>query len=256
MYDVTQRRRLAGSLPEGRSPSAPRKARRRAWRSAPPATAPTAQAITRIDENALWIYVGSPGVAGELDRQMETDEALRAHYRAGLALNARNACATIGGTRQFDNNDTKVFGHANWREVYPHVVSAERRRQMPRTARRIAETRRNGASEKHYEARFMRNPLAAAAIVALAGDGAGPRSRRARDSPLRLREAQHGGVLLRGMRVLRAVKQEMSRLNSPPRSPSPCWPTVVRRLATSASSGRLEIRFVFRTVESHFFREL
>ena len=132
--------------------------------------APDQEAIKGIAEYQQWIYVGSQGSLAKLVA-METDESLRAQYRAGLALNVRHSLAAIEAYQAFDNSDTKVFGNANWRAVYttwfPQRTQAE--------AQQLSETgdpTRRG-ERKHYEARSMRNPLAAAAIVALAGDGTG-----------------------------------------------------------------------------------
>ena len=128
------------------------------------------EAIKGIDEYGLWIYVGSQGALAEL-AAMEADESIRAQYLAGLAVNAKNALASIEAYKEFDNNDTKVFGNANWREGYPTWY--------PQTTQADAEKlsatgdRAKLGGRKHYEARYMRNPLAAAAIIALAGDGAG-----------------------------------------------------------------------------------
>ncbi|MCX6908731.1 MAG: hypothetical protein NTY01_11895 [Verrucomicrobia bacterium] len=128
------------------------------------------EAIKNIDEYQQWIYVGSQGSLAKLVA-METDESLRAQYRAGLAVNAKNALAVIEAHREFDNHDTKVFGHANWREGYPTW--------FPQTSQADAEKlSRNGdkaklGGRKHYEAKYVRNPLAAAAIIALAADGEG-----------------------------------------------------------------------------------
>ena len=82
------------------------------------ATASTARRSRGIDEHSLWIYVGCQASLAKLVA-METDESIRAHYRAGLAINAKNALAAIEAHKEFDNNDTKIFGHANWRAVYP-----------------------------------------------------------------------------------------------------------------------------------------
>ena len=49
---------------------------------------------------------------------MEKDKALNALYRTGLTVNATNALPAIKAHETFDNNDTKVFGNANWRAVY------------------------------------------------------------------------------------------------------------------------------------------
>ncbi|MCX6898561.1 MAG: hypothetical protein NT105_07660 [Verrucomicrobia bacterium] len=131
---------------------------------------PDREAIKGIDDYQQWIYVGSQGSLAKLVA-METDESLRAQYRAGLAINAKNSIASIEAHKAFDNNDAKVFGNANWRAVYstwfPQPTQAEAQRLSG-----IADKSKRG-ERKHYEARYMRNPLAAAAIVALAGDGAG-----------------------------------------------------------------------------------
>lgn len=128
------------------------------------------EAIKGIDEHGLWIYVGSQGSLAKL-AAMETDESLRAQYRDGLAANAKNALASVESHRQFDNNDTKVFGNANWRAVYstwfPQHTQADALKLSG-----IADKAKRG-ERKSYEARNMRHPLAAAAIIALAADGEG-----------------------------------------------------------------------------------
>ncbi|MDZ7617450.1 MAG: hypothetical protein U1E05_10620, partial [Patescibacteria group bacterium] len=118
----------------------------------------------------LWIYVGSQAALAGLVA-METDEARRRVYRAGLALNASNAAAALGTFRQFDNADTKVFGHANWRTGYPEWFP----QQTQEDALRLSRTgdRKRLGDRKSYEVRLMRNPLAAAAILALAGEEGG-----------------------------------------------------------------------------------
>lgn len=131
---------------------------------------PDREAIKGIDDYQQWIYVGSQGSLAQLVA-METDESLRTQYRAGLAINARQSLAAIEAHKAFDNNDTKVFGNANWRAVYstwfPQPTQAEAQRLSG-----IADKSKRG-ERKHYEARYMRNSLAAAAIIALAGDGTG-----------------------------------------------------------------------------------
>ena len=124
-------------------------------------------AIKHIDDFQLWIYVGSQGSLSKL-AAMETDDKLRAHYRTGLALNAGHALISMQAYKSFDNTDTQVFGNADWRAVfttwYPQPTQAE--------AAKLSETgdRSKRGTRKYYEQRFMQNPLAAAAIVALAGD--------------------------------------------------------------------------------------
>jgi len=131
---------------------------------------PDREAIKGIDEYQQWIYVGSQGSLAKLVA-METDESIQAQYRTGLAVNAKNALAAIEVHKAFDNNDTKVFGNANWRAVYatwfPQHTQAE-----AQTLSGIADKAKRG-ERKYYETRYMRNPLAAAAIIALAGDGTG-----------------------------------------------------------------------------------
>ena len=131
---------------------------------------PDREAIKNIDEYQLWIYVGSQGALAQL-AAMESEATLRAQYRDGLALNARQALASIEAYKGFDNYDAKVFGNADWRAVYttwfPQPTQAE--------AKRLSETgdKVKRGERKHYESRYMKNPLAAAAVVALAGDGTG-----------------------------------------------------------------------------------
>jgi len=90
-----------------------------------------------------------------------------------LEINARGALAVIGAYRQFDNADTKVFGHARWREGYPNWFEQKTQADAERMASKgdLAVL----GQRKNYEARYMRNPLAAAALIALAGYREGSR---------------------------------------------------------------------------------
>ena len=127
--------------------------------------------IKGIDEASLWIYVGSQGALADLVA-LETDASLRGHYRTGLAANARNALAAAATHREFDNRDTKVFGHADWRAGYPHWVPQKTQDDAQKLAQNGDKAKLG--QRKSYEARFMRNPLAATAVVAL---GAGHAAR-------------------------------------------------------------------------------
>ena len=122
--------------------------------------------IKNIDRALLWIYVSSQGGMARL-ADWETDKKAQAQYRAGLAINARGALAVIDAYKTFDNNDTKVFGHARWREGYPawfpQKTQADAGKMASRGDRKVLGQR------KSYEARRMRNPLAAAALIAMAG---------------------------------------------------------------------------------------
>ena len=124
------------------------------------------EAIANIDKYQLWIYVGSQGSIAKL-AEFEKDETLRMPFLTGLEINATNAQAQIAAFHEFDNNDTKEFGNANWRAVhkvwFPQPTQAD--------AAKLAETGdpKLKGPRKHYESSFMKNPLAACAIVALQG---------------------------------------------------------------------------------------
>lgn len=122
--------------------------------------------IKNIEQGQLWIYVSSQGGLARL-AEMEESESVRSCYRAGLAINARGAFAVIDTFKTFDNADTKVFGHARWREGYPAWVP----QKTQADAERLASTgdRKVLGERKGYERDRMRNPLAAAALIALAG---------------------------------------------------------------------------------------
>ena len=128
------------------------------------------EAIKNIDGHGLWIYVGSQASLAKL-MVMEPDESLRAKYRAGLAINAKNALVSIEAHAGFDNQDTQVFGHADWRKGYPKWFP----QHTQADALKLAEMGDKVAlgKRKSYESRYMRNPLAAATIITLAADEAG-----------------------------------------------------------------------------------
>lgn len=131
---------------------------------------PDREAIKSIDQYQLWIFVGSQCSLARL-AAMETEAALRAHYRAGVALNATQALPAIEAYTKFDNHDTQVFGHANWRAGYPTWFPQTSQAEAAKLSATGDKAKLGG--RKHYESAYMRNPLAAAAIVALAGDGTG-----------------------------------------------------------------------------------
>lgn len=124
-------------------------------------------AIKNIEGSQLWIYVGCQASLAQL-AAMETDEVIRSHFLAGLAVNASNSLAQLEGYQQFDNNDAKPFGHTHWREGYsvwfPQPTQAD--------AERLAKTgdKSKLGTRKEYEAKYVRNPLAAATIIALTGN--------------------------------------------------------------------------------------
>ena len=116
-----------------------------------------------------WIFVGSQASLKHL-AETEADVGVKAYFQAGLAAGARDAFPGISESVKFDNNDKKVFGTANWREVYtkwfPQKTQAE--------AMKLSESGDNKkrGERGNYEHQFVDTPLAAAAIVALAGDPA------------------------------------------------------------------------------------
>lgn len=128
---------------------------------------PDREAIKNLDESQLWIYVGCQGSLAKLVA-LETDATLKAQYQAGLKTNAAGALAAIGAYTKFDNNDKQVFGNGDWRSGYstwfPQATQAD--------AQKLAQTGDpvKLGGRKNYESRYVRNPLAAAAIVAFAGD--------------------------------------------------------------------------------------
>lgn len=127
------------------------------------------EAIKYLDESQLWIYVGSQASLAKLIA-LETDDTLKARYRAGLAVNVEQARRAIAGSKAFDNRDTKVFGNADWRAVYSTWFPQPTQAEAARLAE-IADKAKRG-ERKHYETRWMRNPLAACAISAHSDDAA------------------------------------------------------------------------------------
>ncbi|WP_291166250.1 hypothetical protein [Gimesia sp.] len=125
-------------------------------------------AIRHIDTHQLWIYVGSQASLAQLVA-LETDDKLRTLYRTGLKLNAAQALESLKAYQKFDNQDTKVFGNADWRAVYTTWFPQKTQADAERLARTGDKDKRG--KRKSYEQVWMQNPLAAAAIVALADDG-------------------------------------------------------------------------------------
>lgn len=126
------------------------------------------EAIRNLDDIQLWIYVGSQAALAKLV-ELESDASIRMLYQAGLAANAKNALGKVAAFSQFDNLDDKKFGHADWRSVY----AAWRPQRTQNDAEKLAkeaEDKSKAGRRKDYEAKFMRNPLAAAAILALSGN--------------------------------------------------------------------------------------
>jgi len=122
------------------------------------------EAIKALDEIQLWIYVGSQAALAQL-AAWETDPAIRTQFREGLARNAANARHSLETYRQFDHRDSSTFGHADWRAVYSTWFPQRTQADAEKLAK--AEDKSRAGQRKDYEVRRMKNPLAAAAIIAL-----------------------------------------------------------------------------------------
>jgi len=126
--------------------------------------------IPHIEKGQLWIYVGTQAGLAHLAAG-ETDPAVKSGYRKGLEVNAKFALPAVETHAQFDNADQKVYGHARWREVYATWFP----QKTQEDARRLSEVidKKKAGTRKYYESTWMKNALAGAAIVAVAGDESG-----------------------------------------------------------------------------------
>lgn len=125
--------------------------------------------IPKLDKGQFWIYVGTQSGLAWL-ASVEEDAETKAAFRKGLAVNARFARASVATHAEFDNADQKAFGSADWRNVYSTWFPQPTQKEAERLAA-IVDYKKRGP-RKNYEATYVRHPLAAAAVVALAGDPA------------------------------------------------------------------------------------
>ena len=125
--------------------------------------------IPQLQKNQFWIYVGTQAGLAKL-AAVETDAAAKAAYRKGMEVNAQFARSSVETCAQFDNADQGAFGSADWRRVYTTWFPQPTQAEAARLAA-IVDYKKRGP-RKTYESTWMRHPLAAAAIVALAGDEA------------------------------------------------------------------------------------
>lgn len=118
-------------------------------------------------ERALqWIYVSSQGGLAWL-AAIEDDPKVKKSYTEGLMANAKVAIKHISVSKQFNNQAPSVFGNANWREGYgPWFEQKTQQDAVRMSNKRIPEIL---GKRKTYEVRYMRHPLAAAALTAMAG---------------------------------------------------------------------------------------
>jgi hypothetical protein len=123
--------------------------------------------IPTIQKGQFWIYVGTQAGLARL-AAVETDPAVKAAYRQGLAVNAQFARSSVDTHAMFDNADQGFFGTADWRAANPTWFPQPTQAEAERLAK-IVDYKKRGP-RKNYEATWMRHPLAAAAVVALAGE--------------------------------------------------------------------------------------
>jgi hypothetical protein len=123
--------------------------------------------IKGINIWGLWIYVGSQQSLASLIK-MESEPSVLAGYVKGLENNVKYCLTSVEGYKLFDNSDTKIFGHAKWREAYPTWFPQTTQAEAQRLSS-LGNKEKMG-ERKGYEARWMRNPLAGAAIAALSQD--------------------------------------------------------------------------------------
>jgi endo-1,4-beta-xylanase len=123
--------------------------------------------IPTLDKGQFWIYVGTQAGLARLAAE-EDEPTTTAAYRQGLAVNARFAQVAVGTCVQFDNADQKAFGSADWRKVYTEWFPQPTQKEAERLAA-IVDYKKRGP-RKGYESSLMRHPLAAAAVIALAGE--------------------------------------------------------------------------------------
>lgn len=121
--------------------------------------------LKNITSFFAWIYVKDQYALRELVR-LETNETLRAQYKAGLNRCAEDAFPGMLQYRLFSNSDEKFFGN-NWRDGYPNWTKQNDLSEVMKVAMRRGDPKILGP-RKGYERRYMTNPLACAAIVSLA----------------------------------------------------------------------------------------
>lgn len=121
----------------------------------------------RKNKSYLWIYVMKTAAMVELAR-LEKDPVIKASYLEGIKKSRDFVIDFAKGYTQFDNKDEKVFGNTDWRACYTEWFP-----QFTIADAIAVSTLRNDAKagpRKNYERNFMTTPLAAASILALAGN--------------------------------------------------------------------------------------
>ena len=115
----------------------------------------------------LWIYVMKQAALAELAMK-ENDKTIKSLFLSGLQINRNFVIEFAKRYVQYNNDDDKVFGNTDWRacytEWYPQFTIEE---AIEISKLRNAE---KAGKRKAYEREYMTTPLAAASIVALAGN--------------------------------------------------------------------------------------
>ena len=125
--------------------------------------------LKHIEPGLLWIYVGAQGALAQL-AAMESNGSVRAAYRRGLATNAGRVMRFTKAYKQFNNRNELPFAYANWRKGYQWKPQ-----KTQKDAEQVAASKRKEVLGTHqtYEQITVIDPLSAAAIAALAGNGFG-----------------------------------------------------------------------------------
>ncbi|MBL8992328.1 MAG: hypothetical protein JNM63_03255 [Spirochaetia bacterium] len=122
----------------------------------------------------MWIVAGAQGSLAELIR-LEEDPETRKAFLEGLDKNSSVAAEGLALYREFPKEDTTPFRLQNWREAFPKWEA----QPTQKDGQRFAEKQLQELDELDFSAglkprrwteqHFMRQPLAAALMVALGG---------------------------------------------------------------------------------------
>jgi hypothetical protein len=118
-------------------------------------------------QSYLWIYVMKQAALVEL-AGWEQDAAVKQNFLSGIKNNREFVRASAARYAEFDNKDSKVFGNTQWRDCYTDwypQFSIEDAIQVSKLKNDEKVGKRKG-----YERNQMTTPLAAASIMALAGN--------------------------------------------------------------------------------------
>ena len=115
-------------------------------------------------DSGVWIYVASAQMLARLI-ELEDNAADRERMRKGLLHYAERVAPQMELCSRYDNEKVRPFRYANWRDGYNW-----RPQKTQKEAESVAYSPRREVlgDRKDHERRFMANPLAAAAVCALA----------------------------------------------------------------------------------------